>query len=886
MIGTELAHYSITAKLGEGGMGEVWRATDTKLGRDVAIKVLPESFSQDPERLARFEREAKVLASLNHPHIAAIYGLEVDGGRRALVLELVEGPTLGERLAQGPLPLEEALAIARQIAEALEEAHDKGIVHRDLKPANVKLTPGGKVKVLDFGLAKALDPMTSSGSSASQLAHSPTMSLGATMQGVILGTAAYMSPEQARGANADRRADVWAFGVVLFEMLSGRTLFAGPTVSDTLASVLKEEPDLAKLPPSTPPRLRRLLERCLRKDAQRRLHSIADARIVIEEVLRGEVDEPGAGSGLAAVPKRPRWQVAAALAAAALAGGALIALIGRLGAPTPAVERVVRFEIPQPAELVLVGAPKVSPDGRHIAFSGRDKAGKEQIWLRSLADDTARPLAGTEGFKATGRPFWSPDSRHLAFFTADKLLKVPIEGGPAQKICDADGADGSWSDQDLILFDGTATAPLMGVPASGGVAKPIIAVREGEDGMTFGWPQFLPGGDRFLYVVGDSTAELEGIWMAKADGSDRRRVVPGLSRAEYVPPGWLLFVRDSTLVAQRFDIGPGKVSGEPLPVADGLTVSAVGLAEFSTSLDGVLAFRTSGAVGEQLAYFDRRGNRDATSVESGFVGHPAFSPDGRWLAFDKRNEGGKSDIWLRDLRRGVSSRFTTAPEADYAPLFSPDGESLFFAREAEGGKSSLFVKPLAVGSEAALHTAEGVTAALAVSPDGKRLVFTKMVEGAYDLFALDLANGNQVTPITQTAGFAEFRADLSPDGHWLALQSDESGTGEIYVQPFPGPGRRWQLSTKGGFYPIWSRDGREIFFRDGANQLSHVAVTAGAEFDAGVPAPLFPLVVGAGNSVRKIVVTPDGERFLAQVPTSEAGKPTSVIVGWDATLPH
>ena len=527
MIGTELAHYRITAKLGEGGMGEVWRATDSKLGREVAIKVLPESFSSDPERLARFEREAKVLASLNHPHIAAIYGLEEAGTGKALVLELVEGPTLGERLAQGQLPLEEALTIARQIAEALEEAHEKGIVHRDLKPANVKLTAGGKVKVLDFGLAKALDPMTSSGSSASQLAHSPTMSLGATMQGVILGTAAYMSPEQARGANADRRADVWAFGVVLFEMLSGRTLFAGPTVSDTLASVLKVEPDLAQLPPSTPARIRRLLERCLRKDAQQRLHSIADARIMIEEVQRGEVDEPGAGAGLAAAPPRPRWQVAAALAAAALAGGALFALLARWSAPQPAVERVVRFEVPQPAELGLVGAPKVSPDGRHIAFNGRDKAGKEQVWLRSLDDGDARPLAGTEGLKATGRPFWSPDSRHVAFFTADKLLKVPIEGGPAQKICDADGADGSWSDQGLILFDGTATAPLMAVPASGGVPKPIIAVREGEAGMTFGWPQFLPGGERFLYVVGDSTADLEGIWMAKADGSERRRVVPG-----------------------------------------------------------------------------------------------------------------------------------------------------------------------------------------------------------------------------------------------------------------------------------------------------------------------------------------------------------------------
>ena len=886
MIGTELAHYRITAKLGEGGMGEVWRATDSKLGREVAIKVLPESFSSDPERLARFEREAKVLASLNHPHIAAIYGLEVDGGRRALVLELVEGPTLGERLAQGPLPLAEALGIARQIAEALEEAHDKGIVHRDLKPANVKLTAGGKVKVLDFGLAKALDPMSGSGSSASLLAHSPTMSLGATMQGVILGTAAYMSPEQARGANADRRADVWAFGVVLFEMLSGRMLFAGPTVSDTLASVLKVEPDLAQLPPTTPPRIRRLLERCLRKDAQQRLHSIADARIMIEEVQRGEVDEPGAGSGLAAATPRPRWQVAAALAAAALAGGALFALVARLGAPAPAPERVVRFEIPQPEGLVLVGAPKVSPDGRHIAFAGRDKAGKEQVWLRSLDDGDARPLAGTEGFKTTSRPFWSPDSRYLAFFTADKLLKVPIEGGPAQKICDAEGADGSWSEPGTILFDGAADAPLMGVPASGGVARPVIAAREGEAASSFGWPQFLPGGERFLYVVGDGGEDLEGIWMARADGSDRRRVVPGLSRGEYVPPGWLLFVRESTLVAQRFDAATGKVSGEPVPVADGLTVSDVGLAEFSASRDGVLAFRTSGGATELLAYFDRRGNRDAVPVESGIVGHPAFSPDGRWLAFDKRGEGGKTDIWLRDLRRGVSSRFTTAPLNDYGALFSPDGERLYFARETAPGKSALFVRPLAVGGETELHAGSGVMAALAVSPDEKQLVFAEVADGNYDLFALDLGAGSRVAPITQTPAFSEFRADFSPDGRWLALQSNESGVMEIYVQPFPGPGRRWQLSTAGGVFPVWSRDGREIFFLDGTRRWTRVAVTAGASFDAEVPEPLFPLTLGLGSSVRKVAITPDGQRFLAQAPTTEAGKPTSVIVGWDATLAH
>jgi Tol biopolymer transport system component len=885
MIGTELAHYRITAKLGEGGMGEVWRATDTKLGRDVAIKVLPGSFSSDPERLARFEREAKVLASLNHPHIAAIYGLEETGDGRALVLELVEGPTLGERLALGLLPLEEALTIARQIAEALEEAHEKGIVHRDLKPANVKLTAGGKVKVLDFGLAKALDPMTSSGSSASQLAHSPTMSLGATMQGVILGTAAYMSPEQARGGNADRRADVWAFGVVLFEMLSGRKLFEGPTITDTLASVLMVEPDLAELPTTTPTKVRNLLERCLRKDARQRLQSVADARVLIEEVQRGELEEPGAGAAATISTAPSRLRTTALLAATALAGAALAFGLARLAAKPALPAHVVRFDIAPPAELAVVGAPKVSPDGQHIAFVGRDRNGKLQIWLRSLADGTARPIPGTEGVNQEGRPFWSPDSRQLAYFAGERLLRVPVEGGTAQKICDAAGADGSWSEQGLILFDGTEKTPIASVPASGGIAKPVIEVREGETGASIGWPQFLPGGKSFLYVVINGPESLRGIWMARADGSDRRRVVPGLSRAEYVSPGWLLFVRDSTLVAQRFDVSAGALTGEPIPVADGLTVSNVGLAEFSSSSDGVLAFRTAGVVDLALVSFDLRGNRDAVALAQGIVDHPVFSPDGRWLAYDKRGEDRKGDIWLRDMRRGVSTRLTTAPEADFAPLFSPDGERIYFSRGLDGGKSGLFVRALSAEGETSLRTADGMMAPVAISPDGRTMVLAQIVEGSADLFAFELAS-RKLTPITRTPKIQEVRASFSPDGRWLALQSNESGAEEIYVQPYPGPGRRFQLSTVGGLYPLWARDGRWIFFRDGERRIARVAVQAGPTFDAGVPEPLFPLLLSGGDSVRKLALAPDGEHVVAVVAASDAVNPTTVIVGWNANLPR
>jgi Tol biopolymer transport system component len=886
MIGRSVAHYRITAKLGEGGMGEVYRATDSKLEREVAIKILPQSFAGDAERLARFEREAKVLASLNHPSIAAIYGVEHEEDVRALVLELVDGPTLAERLAAGRLERDEALRIACRIAEALEEAHERGIVHRDLKPANVKIAAGGKVKVLDFGLAKALDPMAGRDSAPSVLAHSPTLTLGATMQGVILGTAAYMSPEQARGSQADARADVWAFGVVLFEMLAGRSLFTGPTVSDTLASVLKVEPDLAQLPADTPGKLRRLLERCLRKDPRERLHAIADARIVIEEVLRGELDEPGAAAAVGGAPARPRWQVAAALGGALLLGGLLAAatLVGL--APAPEAKRVYRFDLEPPLGLTGVGAPKVSPDGRHVAFVARNDKGTPQIWLRSLDSATARPLAGTDGVKATGRPFWSPDSRYLAFFTPDKLLKVPIDGAPPIKVADADGADGSWSERGLIVYDSGPTDPLRAVPAAGGTPRSLIEGVAGEGGYQVAWPQFLPGGDKLLYVAFEGSEERNGIWIADADGSNSHRVVAGLSRVEFVPPGWLLFVRDSTLVAQAFDADAGELSGEPIPVADGLGVSNIGLAEFSAASDDVLAFRATAGAQEALVFYDRKGAREGEPAETGGLNQPVFSPDGRWLAFDKLGERDNRDIWLRDLRRGVSSRFTTTPGIDFGPLFSPDGEQLYYGR-AESGTFKICVRPLAAGVERIVHTSNLTTIPVAIAPDGRRLVLGEFVEGNPDLVVLDLERPEALTRFTSTPEFWELRASFSPDGRWLAFQSNESGENEIYVQPFPGPGRRWQVSTAGGTFPVWGPNGREILYRDLEQRLTRVAVEAGTSFDAAVPEPLFPLVLASGNSVRRLAISPDGQRIAAVVPGGDGREaPTSIIVGWRTALPR
>ena len=881
--GTRLGPYEIVSPLGAGGMGEVYRATDTKLGREVAIKVLPDSFAQDPERLARFEREAKVLASLNHPHIASIYGLEEAGEVRALVLELVEGPTLAERLAQSTLPLEECLSIARQIAEALEEAHDKGIVHRDLKPANVKLTPGGKVKVLDFGLAKALDPMTASGASASQLAHSPTLTLGATVQGVILGTAAYMSPEQARGSIADRRADVWAFGVVLFEMLSGRPLFAGPTVSDTLASVLKVEPDLAQLPPDTPSKIRRLLERCLRKNPHERLHSVADARIVLEEVLRGELDEPAAAIAAAVAPPRPRWQIAAALGAAAVAGGALAVALVELSRADAAPLEVVRFQIPQPAKLPIVGAPKLSPDGRYLAFDATDDQGTARVWVRALNSLEAQPLGGTEG--VTARPFWSPDSRFLGFMAGGKLKRIEVTGGPPQTICDAPtGADGTWSEAGVILYDGSGADPIMKVAAGGGV--PVAFVQGGANarGLQVGWPQFLPGGERFLYVnLGEG--DEGGVRVANADGSDDRLVVSGLSRVEYALPGHLLFVREETLVAQRFDADSGELRGEPVPVAEGLGTDNVGLAEFSVSRSGHLAYRAGLAGQARYVWLDRKGNVIEAATEPGELANAALSPDGRWLAYQLETASGR-DVWVRDLKRGVPSRFTFDEGSESAPLFDPSGRRVLYARAVDGEPNRIVVRALdRTGEEELLFESADLLSLADVTPDGESLVFVRRkADEPWATWLLPIGHPDRARPLVANR-FWNYRAQVAPNGRWLAFQSDESGQNEIYVIALAASSGRWQISTRGGSEPHWGPDGRELFYLSPESRMMRVEVDTGAAFEAGIPEPMFIVSLDQSRIRNRLLVSNDGQRFLALAPQGDQQvPPTTVVLNWSRLL--
>jgi predicted Ser/Thr protein kinase len=658
--GLSVAHYRITAKLGEGGMGEVWRATDTKLDREVAIKILPEALAADPDRMARFEREAKVLASLNHPNIAAIYGVE----ERALVMELVEGPTLAERIAQGAIPVEEALPTARQIAEALEYAHEKGIIHRDLKPANIKITPEGRVKVLDFGLAKAMASEPSAGDPAS----SPTLTMRATMAGALMGTAAYMSPEQARGQSVDRRADIWAFGVVLHEMLTGRQLFVGPTISDTLAAVLKTEPDVKAVPAAVQP----VVKRCLRKDPRQRWQAIGDVRIALEEGVTAAPERDGAPRRPALVP----W-VAAALAIGTL-GGWAVARRPR----APADDRVIRFQIDPPLNGQFafgngVGGIALSPDGRSLAFVAA-AGGKTMLWVRPLGDIAARPIAGTEG---AINPLWSPDGRSIGYFMRNGVWRVDMAGGTPLRIGDALGTfarGGVWTSDGRILF-GSFESGLFQVPASGG--SPSKVTKAEARGDTYHrWPQLLPGGG-FLYQARNEKPGASGIFAASwAKPEEAVRVLDIESAALYAEgggQGYLLWLRGATLVAQAFDPAAVKFSGELHPVADPVAGGIISLGQMAATVaGGVLAYSAS-SPSSQFTWMDRTGNRLATLGEPGEYAMSRLSPDGHRVAALRYGLGG-FNLWMLEVARGVGSLFPTSARGVAYPVWSP----LLFPRAA------------------------------------------------------------------------------------------------------------------------------------------------------------------------------------------------------------
>jgi len=899
--GTKLGPYEITRAIGAGGMGEVYRAHDPKLGRDVAIKVLPEGFARDAERMARFQREAKVLASLSHPNIATIYGLEDSGTTRALVMELVEGPTLADRIKTGPIPVDESVRIAKQIADALEYAHERGIIHRDLKPANVKVSNDDTVKVLDFGLAKALE-----GDPASiDISTSPTISRMATQQGVLLGTAAYMPPEQAKAKAVDRRADIWAFGCVLYEMLTGKQTFTGETVTDTLASLIKEEPDWSRLPSATPMRVRVLLQRSLQKDPKQRLRDIGDARISLDEVLSGAPEAaPSLIARAAAWRRALPWAVAGAaltIAFAAVGWAYLHLATGRAPTIDP-----VRFQVsvPEKAFSAYSGVFALSPDGRKLAFFASGSDGVYRVWVRALDSLEARPLADSASPQAPPF-FWSLDSRYITFDAGGKLKKIDVSGGPAETLCDVRGlvVGGSWNRDGDIIF-GQAPGPLMRVSANGGPASRVTALDSSRGDLFHDFPFFLPDGRHFIYRVTSSRPGKSGVYVGSLDvrpeKQDSRQVLASDFAADYMPPlgpaqGQLLFVRDGTLMTQPFDAHRLELTGEAIPVTEGLGFYR-SFSFFSVSANGVLAYRGGGAGASQLTWYDREGKVLSTVGEPGTYLTVTLSPDGVRAAVGRLvPQASNPAIWLVDLSRGTSTRFTFGLSSVYVGTWSPDGSRIVFdSSPSFNGISDIYQKLASgVGDEEALVKSNFSKFPTSWSRDGRLLLYTEDKE-KLSLWVLPLGGERKPFPLLQT-DFDNYDGELSPDGHWVAYVSNESGHDEIYVRTFSADskvtasdtGGKWLISDNGGSQPRWRGDGKELYYLAPNATLMAVGIATSPVFRAGVPKALFqtpPRSVDISPNLRQWDLAPDGKRFLFPAPAAQTVVPFTVVLNWQAGL--
>ena len=857
-------------------MGQVFRARDTKLDRDVAIKILPEAFAHDADRLARFQREAKTLASLNHPNIAAIHGLEESEGVTALVMELVEGDDLSQRIARGAIPLDEALPIAKQIAEALEAAHEQGIIHRDLKPANIKVRTDGTVKVLDFGLAKGLDT-TSAGTA--DVTASPTVTSPVVMTGVgvILGTAAYMSPEQARGKAVDRRTDLWAFGCVLFEMITGRRVFPGATVSDTIAAVLERSPDWTALPPKTPPAVRHVLARCLEKDPKQRWRDIADARIELDdaEAWRPQTDRVSLKPSRAA--ERAAWVLLVALAAAVAAVGTPMFRT----APAPAE---IRFNLLFPRGVAADSAQlAISPDGQQIVVA--PSFGPQQpspLWLRPLASTSGRLLTGTEG---ASFPFWSPDGLSIGFFADQKLKRLDVNSQAIQILADAPVArGGAWQADDTILFAPNAKGPLFRVPANGG-GQPTVATQLEEGQNDHRAPFILPDGLHFLYYARAPEApQVRGVHVARLDGTETKRLLDADGAAVYARSGHLLFPRQGELLAQSFDAIRLTLDGEAFRVADSVSVNqGISLASLSASASGPIAYGTDSIHQTQFAWFDRSGRRLETlgTPDQRSLANPSLSPDAGRIAFS-RLVGGNWDVWLIDMQ-GAVSKFTRRLAPDWNPVWSHDGQQIFY----QSIISNIYSRSVTDGTPEQLLLRETTMAYPSdVSPDGSVLLYTRATGSSTDLWYVPLGADRMPHPFVQTA-FQERDGQFSPDGKWVAYQSNDAGHFEIYLQPFPGPGDRIQVSAGGGQHVRWARNGSELFFIAGDQRLTSIRVTVGAngKLVLGTPVPLFRTELDSSFLTRQqYVVSPDGQRFLMNAATGAIDPPSiTLILNWKGT---
>jgi eukaryotic-like serine/threonine-protein kinase len=891
--GARIGSYEIVSALGAGGMGEVYRARDTRLNRDVAIKVLPDLFASDAERLARFTREAQTLASLNHPNIAIIHGLEQAGGVRALVMELVPGEDLSQRISRGAIPVADALPIARQIAEALDAAHEQGIIHRDLKPANIKVRPDGTVKVLDFGLAKAYAPEPET-AAAMNVSRSPTITTPAMMTGVgmILGTAAYMSPEQAKGKRADRRSDLWAFGAVVYEMLTGGRAFAGDDVSDTLVSVLRNEPDWTALPTDTPPSIRRLLRRCLEKNRTRRFESAADARIEIEDALIA----PAIGDGVIHGPApRAAWRQALPWAIAVMLGAvALLAWQPWRVAVPPHVTRTT-IVTSGPAALTITGFDHdlaVSPDGAHVVYVGN---GGTQLFVRAL--DALEPMAIATGDRVAA-PFVSPDGEWVGFTVGGNTLqKVKITGGPTIPLAHLDSTTrgAAWSSDDMIIFaTGNPATGLQRVSAAGGIPEVLTRPDHARGEADHLWPEFLPGGRHLLFTITSQSDGLDTAAIVVRDlssGTDKV-LLRGGSDAHYLASGHLVYVAAGTLRAIPFDANRLETHGSPVPVLSRLVTTGTGSGDFVITADATLLYVDPSAGlaanARTLVWVDRAGREEPLAAPPRAYLHPRLSPDGKRVALWINDQ--EDDIWIWDFKRPIPTRMTLDPGPDRFPVWTADGRRVIFDSTRGGAMNLWWQAADGTGNAERLTTSDNAQFPTGITPDGAVLFNEMTATMGSELRLLALGGAHDVKPLLQMKS-DEFNGNVSPDGHWLAYDSNRSGSFEVYVRPFPNTdGGEWLVSSGGGSKPLWARNGLELFYVAADGGMLRVPVDAsGPTWNAGTPVKLFEgKYVNTGTSGRTYDVSADGQRFLMiKAPATDASTAVLALIvvqHWDEEL--
>ncbi len=890
--GAKLGPYEILSAIGAGGMGEVYKARDTRLDRIVAIKVLPAHLAGRAALRERFDREAKTIASLNHPHICTLYDTGHQDDIDFLVMEYLEGETLAQRLVKGALPIQQVLQYAIEIADALDKAHRKGVTHRDLKPGNVMLTKTG-TKLLDFGLAKLKQEAAPTNA---QLTELPTAKDPLTAQGTLLGTLQYMAPEQVEGKEVDARTDIFAFGAVVYEMATGKRAFEGKSQASLIAKILEiDPPPISSLQPMTPPALDRVVKKCLAKEPESRWQAASD---VCDELKW--IAESGSQTGLpapvAATRKSPlgdarlAWILAAVFFLAVLALGYFA-----FSRPAPQQAHAVRFTLFPPEKWSLAGtgavttgatAPVIiSPDGQQIAFVAVSEEGKTLLWVRSLDTLTAQSFAGTEGASA---PFWSPDSRTLGFFAGGKLKKIDVSGGPPITLCDApDNRGGTWNRDGLIVFAPTNTSALQKVSASGGVPAPASVLGQGEFGHIR--PSFLPDGRHFLYSTIAPRPGLGGpIYLGSLDSAGRKALFNANSANAIYTQGYLLFLRETTLIAQPFDARRLVLAGDAFPIAERIrtSTSTQPYGYFSVSENGALVYQTGAeTANSQLLWFDRVGK------QIGALGDPAayrsveLSPDGKRTSVSILDDGGKGeDIWLYDVARGLRTRFTFGP-ANYFAVWSPDGSRIVFSSRRKGA-IDLYQKPSSgAGNEELLLEDNLDKYPDSWSPDGRFVLYESLGSSrSSELFVLPLTGDRKPFPLLQTQ-FGERDGQISPDGRWVAYRSNESGRNEIYVAPFPGPGGKWQISNAGGIQPRWRHDGSEIFYLTPDNRLMAASINGkGAGIEVGAVKPLFAtrsVLVGS----YQYDVSADGQRFLIDTsPEQATSAPITVVLNWTAGL--